>query len=298
MNTPETEVSVLGERVASNDENLELADRWILSRLNRVTERVQRLFDSHQYGEAGRQINDFLWSEYCDWYIEITKVRLYDDEVGNEVPLAVLLHVLETALRLLHPYMPFVTEVIWQALPDATKEGEALIVAPWPEVTEDMLDPEAEASVSLLMDLVRGIRNRRADYRVTPGKRIPAMVAAEAEAGTVEAQRAELCALAKVDCERLTIEESLDPPAQAATIVAGDVTCYLPLAEIVDLDAEKERLEEDLVDIEGRIAHSEGLLSGQFAERAPEHVVQRERDKLAELKAERDKLKDRLDALT
>ena len=297
MNTPEAQVPVLGGTIALDHEDMELADRWILSRLNRVIERVQRLFNSHQYGEAGRQINDFLWSEYCDWYIEITKVRLYDDDVDNGVPLAVLLHVLEMALRLLHPYMPFVTEAIWQALPDATKEGKALIVAPWPKLTENLLDGEAEASVSLLMEVVRGIRNRRADYRVTPGKRIPAMVAAGAEADTLEAQRAELCALAKLDCGRLTIEESLDPPSQAATIVAGDVTCYLPLAEIVDLDAERERLQEDLEDVEDRIAHSEGLLSGQFAERAPEHVVQRERDKLAELKAERDKLEDRLEAL-
>jgi len=298
MNTPETQVPVLGGTVELDDKRMELTDRWILSRLNRVTERVQRLFHSHQYGEAGRQINDFLWSEYCDWYIEITKVRLYDDKVDNNVPLAVLLHVLETALRLLHPYMPFVTEAIWQALPEATKEGDALIVAPWPVSSEDLLDGEAEASVSLLMELVRGIRNRRADYRVTPGKPIPAIVAAGAETGTLEVQRAELCALAKLDCERLTIEEAPDPPSQAAIIVAGDVTCYLPLAEIVNLDAERERLREDLDDVEDRIAHSEGLLSGQFAERAPEHVVQRERDKLSELKAERDKLKDRLEALT
>lgn len=99
----------------------------------------------HQYGEAGRQINDFLWGEYCDWYIEATKVRLYDDEADSDVPLAVLLHVLEAALRLLHPFMPFVAEAIWQALPESVRDGQALIVAQWPEQDAELLDSEAEA---------------------------------------------------------------------------------------------------------------------------------------------------------
>jgi len=297
MNTPDADVPVLGGDVTLEEACLELADQWILSRLNRLIENVDRLFQSHQYGEAGRQINDFLWSEYCDWYIEASKVRLYDDDVDNSVPLAILLHVLETSLRLLHPFMPYVTEAIWQALPEETKEGEALIVARWPDVNAALLDREAEQDMVLLMDLIRGIRNRRADYRVTPGKRIPAMIAAGDAANVLEEQRAELCALAKLDPGSLVTEESLDPPSQAATIVAGGVTCYLPLAEIVDLEEERERLAEALDDLQDRIAHSEELLDGQFAERAPEHVVQRERDKLAELRTERAKLEHRLEAL-
>ena len=297
MNTPDADVPVLGGDVTLEEACLELADRWILSRLNRLIENVDRLFQSHQYGEAGRQINDFLWSEYCDWYIEASKVRLYDDDVDNSVPLAILLHVLETSLRLLHPFMPYVTEAIWQALPEETKDGEALIVARWPDVNAALLDREAEQDMVLLMDLIRGIRNRRADYRVTPGKRIPAMIAAGDAANVLEEQRAELCALAKLDPGSLVTEESLDPPSQAATIVAGGVTCYLPLAEIVDLEEERERLAEALDDLQDRIAHSEELLDGQFAERAPEHVVQRERDKLTELRTERAKLEHRLEAL-
>jgi len=298
MNIPESNAPAVGVDVALRDRPLDLADRWILSRLNRLILSVERLFDRHQYGEAGRQINDFLWSEYCDWYIEATKVRLYDDDAGDRVPLTILLHVLETSLRLLHPFMPFVTETIWQALPDGTKEGEALIVSHWPQADQSLLDDEAEARMGLLIDLIRGIRNRRADYRVTPGKRIPAMIAAGDGARALEEQRAELCALAKLDPESLIIEDAVEPPGQAATIVAGKVTCYLPLAEIVDLAAERERLSDALADLKRRIAHSEELLEGPFAERAPEHVVQRERDKLAELKAERTKLKDRLEAVS
>jgi valyl-tRNA synthetase len=172
-----------------------------------------------------------------------------------------------------------------------------LIVARWPEADVALQNDEAEEDMGLLMDLIRGIRNRRADYRVTPGKRIPAMIAAGGAADMLEEQRAELCALAKLDPDRLIIEEILEPPSQAATIVAGNVTCYLPLAEIVDLEEERERLSRALADLMDRIDHSEELLGGQFAERAPEHVVQRERDKLAELRTERAKLEDRLGAL-
>ncbi len=298
MNTPEVDVPVLEGDGGLNEEDLELVDRWILSRLNRLIDNVDRLFQRHQYGEAGRQINDFLWSEYCDWYIEASKVRLYDQEADNSQPLAILLYVLETALRLLHPFMPFVTEAIWQALPEGTKDGQALIVARWPEADRELLDSDAEENMAILMDLVRGIRNRRADYRVTPGQRIPAMMAAGGATDVLEEQRAELCALAKLDPERLDIQEALEPPSQAAAIIAGEVTCYLPLAEIVDLEQERQRLMDDLGDLEERIAHSHELLAGEFVERAPEHIVQRERDKLEELKTEQAKLERRLQALT
>jgi valyl-tRNA synthetase len=295
MNTSDEDPE--GFQKPSGSESRELADRWILSRLNRLVQNVDRLFESHQYGEAGRQINDFLWGEYCDWYIEASKVRLYGEGTDRSVPLRILLHVLEKSLRLLHPFMPYVTEAIWQALPDEVKDGEALILADWPQMDEGLVDGEAEQNMALLMELVRGIRNRRAEYRVTPGKRIPATIAAAGALDVLEEQRAVLCSLAKLDPEQLTIEESIEPPSQAAIIVVGETTCYLPLAEIVDLEEERERLSEELVDVEERIARSEELLDGPFAERAPEYVVQRERDKLADLKTERAKLRHRLEAL-
>jgi valyl-tRNA synthetase len=276
---------------------LELTDRWILSRLNRLIINVDRLFESHQYGEAGRQINDFLWSEFCDWYIEASKVRLYDDDADQAVPLAVLLHVLQASLRLLHPFMPYVTEAIWQALPEGVKEGQALILAQWPRADQARLDGDAEEDMNLLMELIRGIRNRRAEYRVTPGKRIPALIAASDALDVLADQRPVLCWLAKLDPDQLAIQASLEPPSQAATIVVAETTCYLPLADIVDLEEERERLSEELADVENRIARSEDLLAGPFAERAPEHVVQRERDKLSDLRTEQAKLGRRLEAL-
>jgi valyl-tRNA synthetase len=286
--------------------NLQLPDRWILSRLNHLVESVNKLFDSYQYGEAGRQIYDFLWSEYCDWYIEASKVRLYDEAAGKDTPRAVLLHVLETALQLLHPFMPFVTEAIWQALPappqlpplgGERRGGRSLMLARWPEVDGMLLDTEAESQMALMMELIRGFRNLRAEYDVTPGKRIPASIAAGDAADWLDTQRAVLCSLAKLDADRLTIEAALEPPEQSATVVVGEMVGYLPLAALVDLDAEKERLGKDLADVEARIARSEGLLASDFARKAPDHVVQRERDKLAELQAEQARLKERLEVL-
>jgi len=277
---------------------LQLPDRWILSRLNRLIKQVTRLFDSYQYGEAGRQIYDFLWGEFCDWYIETSKVRLYDEAADKEAPRAVLLHVLERALRLLHPFTPFFTEAIWQALPDDVKDGEALIMARWPEAETAFVDEQAEREMGLIMGLVRGIRNRRAEYNVIPGKRIPALIAAGDAASMLDDQRAVLCALAKLDADQLTIRAEAEPPDQAATVIIGETSCYLPLAAMVDLDAERQRLQKALADIEGRITRSEGLLAGEFARKAPAHVVQRERDKLADLQAERATLKERLAALS
>ncbi|MBM3190443.1 MAG: valine--tRNA ligase, partial [Chloroflexi bacterium] len=158
--------------------DMDMADRWILSRYHRLVDEATRLIEGYQLGEAGRQLYDFLWGEYCDWYIEMTKVRLSPsngDDASPEAEAArrVLVYVLEGCMRLLHPYMPFVTEAIWQYLPH---RGEALIVARWPEA--GALDAETEESLAAFMELVRAIRNARTEYGVEPGRRIAAIIAA------------------------------------------------------------------------------------------------------------------------
>lgn len=170
-------------------------------------------------------------------------------------------------------------------------------MARWPQPDAALLDDEAEEQMELATALIRGIRNRRAEYDVTPGKRIPALIAAGDASGWLEEQRALLCTLAKLDPAQLTIQPTAEPPAQAATIVVGDIVCYLPLAALVDLEVERERLSSELARIEPRIARSENLLAGEFAQKAPAHVVQRERDKLADLQTEQAKLEKRLAAL-
>ena len=293
----------LGSTDLSPDEYPEpepgLPERWIASRLARLIAEVTDLIEHYQYGEAGRRIKDFLWGEFCDWYLEISKIALYADgatSTSTATQQLTVLNVLEQSLRLLHPFMPFVTEELWQALP-LPKETEALILASWPDPGRWQVDEEAEERMALLMDLIRGIRNVRAEYDVEPGKRIPAFFAAGPWADLLREQRDILTRLARIDPEQSVIEEAMEPPAQSATVVVGDVVGYLPLAGLVDLEAERARLAEQLEEIEGRIARSEALLAGEFAQKAPPHVVEREREKLADLKATRRQLQERLERL-
>jgi len=293
----------LGSTDLSPDEYPEpepgLPERWITSRLARLIAEVTDLIEHYQYGEAGRRIKDFLWGEFCDWYLEISKIAFYADgatSTSTATQQLTVLNVLEQSLRLLHPFMPFVTEELWQALP-LPKETEALILASWPDPGRWQVDEEAEERMALLMDLIRGIRNVRAEYDVEPGKRIPAFFAAGPWADLLREQRDILTRLARIDPEQLVIEEAMEPPAQSATVVVGDVVGYLPLAGLVDLEAERARLAEQLEEIEGRIARSEALLAGEFAQKAPPHVVEREREKLADLKATRRQLQERLERL-
>ncbi len=271
-----------------------LEDRWILSRLNRLTGEVRELMDTFQYGEAGRRVRDFLWDEFCDWYIEAAKVRLYDDAADSGTPLAVLLTVLEQSLRLLHPFMPYVTEALWQALPITSRLGDALIVAAWPEPNHACLDDAAEAQMSALMDLVRGIRNVRAEYNVEPGKRIPAIFAAGELASVLDARRSVLELLARLDGAVLTITKQAAAPEQSASVVVGDAAAYLPLAGLVDLDAERARLRKTLAQLEGHIQGSRARLAGPFAEKAPADVVAAARERLLEMETEAGQLREQL----
>ena len=271
-----------------------LEDRWILSRLNRLTGEVSELMETFQYGEAGRRVRDFLWDEFCDWYIEAAKVRLYDDAADQGTPLAVLLTVLEQSLRLLHPFMPYVTEALWQALPASVKTGSALIVAPWPLAEAALLDDAAEAQMGVLMELVRGIRNVRAEYNVEPGKRIPATFAAGELAPVLQARRPMLELLARLDGAALTITAQTAAPAQSAAVVVGDAAAYLPLAGLVDLDAERTRLQKALAQLEGHIQGSRAKLAGPFAQKAPAEVVEGARQRLAEMETEAAQLREQL----
>ncbi|TFG65469.1 MAG: valine--tRNA ligase, partial [Anaerolineales bacterium] len=276
---------------------LVMEDRWILSRLYTLTGEVTTLMDQYLYGEAGRRIRDFLWDEFCDWYIEATKVRLYAEGEDKAVPITVLLTVLEQALRLLHPFMPFVSEAIWQALPASGRQGEALMMARWPEEDPAYLDAGAEAQMAAVIDLVRGIRNVRAEYHVEPARRISMAMAAHDLTGVFQERQDVLIALARLDADHLIIAEGIEPIAQSATVMVGDLIAYLPLAGLVDLDEERERLRKVLEGLTGRIEGSEKRLNGPFAERAPQEIVQKERDNLEAMKLEADQVQEQLGRL-
>ncbi len=279
-------------------EGLSLPDRWILSRLHRLIGEINRLFDSYLYGEAGRQIYDFVWGEYADWYIEIAKITLYgEDDAAKSQMRHILTYVLDQCLRMLHPFVPFVTEEIWQHIPH---EGQTLMLARWPEADRAYLDEEAETQMALLMDLIRGIRNIRAEYEVPPSRRIAAQIAAGERAEMLGQQGQVLDKLANIDTDTLEIAEALfAAPQQAATVTAGSIVAYLPLAGMVDLDSERSRLRDELRRIVQQIEHTERLLANDgFTQKAPAEVIQRERDKLEGLRATQGSLAERLEALS
>jgi len=274
---------------------LDLPSRWILSRLNNLIDNVQHLFDIHLYGEGGRQIYEFLWSEFADWYIEISKHALYStDEKAKESTRRVLVHVLETSLRLLHPFMPFVTEEIWQHIPH---EGQALIIARWPQANQAYLDENAESEMNILMDIVRGVRNARAEYDVDPGRRIQAIIAPGSHRSMIAAHNyvfARLCNVSEINM----LEEGASAPGEAASVVVSDVTVYLPLAGLVDVAAECERLMKERDKINQAMARTQGMLSNEnFVSRANPKVVEVERARLAELQASATQINERITAL-
>jgi valyl-tRNA synthetase len=275
--------------------DLDLPSRWIVSRLMRLVDNVQHLFDVYQYGEAGRQIYEFLWSEFADWYIEISKHPLYEgDAKTKETTRRVLVGVLDTCLRLLHPFMPFVTEEIWQYIPH---EGEALIIASWPTADKAHMDEGAETQMNALMDTVRGIRNARTEYGVDPARRITAQVAPGSYRAVLERYGYLFARLCNVS-ELTLLADGAPSPGEAASVVVSDMTAYLPLAGMIDIKAECERLTKEQSRLNEQIAKSQAMLGNeQFVSRAKPEVVERERSKLADLQASAAQIADRLKEL-
>lgn len=274
---------------------LSLPERWILSRHNRLILDVTRLIDQFQFGEAGRQIYEFLWGEFCDWYIEIAKVPLYgEDKAAARWTQAILVYVLERALRVLHPFMPFVTEEIWQHLPHV---GEALIIAPWPG--PDPLDEAAEAEMMPIMEMVRAIRNARAEYEVEPTRAIAATIVAGQKCDLLATHKDILIRLARIDARNLHIERELaEKPSKALALVVGDYEVFLPLAGLVDIERERTRLASELENLQQEIARAEKLLSNpSFLSKAPAKVVQKEQVRLEDCRQRYAKVEERLRSL-
>ncbi|MGE5597813.1 MAG: valine--tRNA ligase [Bacteroidota bacterium] len=273
-------------------EDLALADRWILSRLQRVTDETTAALERFDPGAAASLLYDFIWSEFCDWYIETAKARLNAGGAGRIAAQYLLFRVLSQAMRLLHPFMPFITEEIWQHLPH---EGASIMIAPWPEPDGNLLDAEAEQEMGDLMEIVRAIRNIRAEAGVAPGKRISAIIqAGSGRRDALERSRAYLMGLAALG-QLEFIAEGEAKPDRAMSAVAGGAQIFLPLADLVDLEKERARLRKELENAEAEAARLEARLATEgFVAKAPPAVVEKERGKLAEIKEKREKLAARL----
>ncbi|GAB4441574.1 MAG: valine--tRNA ligase [Anaerolineae bacterium] len=297
-------VSNLGTAFAAGESTWNIAaltmpDRWILSRLNRLTAEVTRLIDSYNFGEAGRQLYDFFWSEFADWYIEIAKIRLYGTDARAQATVRrVLVYVLDRVLRLLHPYMPFVTEAAWQHLPE--RDEASLMIAEWPAESHAHPDDEAETQMALLIEVIRAVRNIRSEYNVEPGKQIPAHIAGGEHHEMLSRHIEIVASLARLDRGALYLQPALaEKPAHSVSqVVSGGIEIYLPLSGLVDVAAEVERIGKDLAQLQGRIKGSRARLNNPgFVNKAPAEVVEKEREKLADMELQAEKLEARLKML-
>ena len=287
-----------------------LADSWIWARLRAILNDVERLFSSYHYGEAGRQIYDFFWGEFADWYVEIAKLQLAEGGDRAFYTAQTLARVLDTCLRLLHPFTPFVTEELWGQLKQAVlAKGEqfmpgeewpqALMIARWPEPqpTEGWEEGKI-ADFNLIQETVRAIRNLRTEKKVTPGKRIPALIVAGERLEVFQQQRKTLSTLAYIDPKGFTLVDELkEKPQDQVVLTVSSVEIYLPLAGMVDIEVEKNRISSELREVESQIQRLEALLASPFGQKAPAAVVDKERQKLAGYQETAARLRDQLNAL-
>ncbi len=277
-----------------------LADRWIVSRYHQLSADVDRLMNAYNLGEAGRQIETFLWDDFADWYLETAKVQLEGNALRQERTREVLYRVLEGTLRLLHPFMPFVSEAAWQHLTaGSTDRPEALIIARYPQSDAASIDTAAERDWNMVQEIVRGIRNVRNESGVEPARWIEALIVGGDKTATLETQRATISRLARVAPDKLELVAEIEaPPANAATLVAGTTEVFLPLAGMVDLAEERARLSKELERAEADVQRRQAKLANEsFVSRAPAAIVQKERAVLAETEAVATKLRDRIAAL-
>ncbi|MEO1162621.1 MAG: valine--tRNA ligase [Chloroflexota bacterium] len=267
---------------------LDIPSRWLVSRQQKLIQSVQKLFDNYLYGEAGNQILSFMWDEFAPWYLEIAKHNLYgENEAEKTKTRRVMVHVLDTCLRLLHPFMPFMTEEAWKYIPH---DGEALIIAKWPESDATLIDEEAESQMMLIMDMIQAVRKTRKEYNVDPSKRITALVAPGSQRALLEKYDyafGRLCNVATIEL----LADDAPAPENSASAVVRDSTIYLPLEGMLDVEKECERLTNEREKVTADIKKREGKLANAgFVNNAPEPVVQRERDSLAESQAELQKI--------
>ncbi|MCU0640684.1 MAG: valine--tRNA ligase [Candidatus Margulisbacteria bacterium] len=272
----------------------ELADRWIISRLNQTIKKVTANIDAYEFGEAAHNLYEFIWSEFCDWYVEIAKRRLYgEDKQAKGVVQGVLLEVLQETLKVLHPFMPFITEEIWSRVTSNEKrEGSSIMLAQWPVADDKAVDAKAEAEMTVVMDVVRAVRNIRAEFNVPHGNEIEVTIVGDKTFNEVY-----LKTLAKVG--QITIVRKLEQkPAQSASAVAGGLEVYVGLAGLIDLVKETGRLLKDKEKLVSELAKIENRLNDQnFLAKANPESVEKEKVRAVDFAAKIKLLAERLASL-
>lgn len=258
-----------------------VADKWILTRLNETIEEVTRLADKYEFGEVGRHLHNFIWDDFCDWYIEMAKLPLYgEDEAAKKTTRSVLAYVLDNTMRLLHPLMPFVTEEIWQNLPH---DGVSITQASWPVVKQEYIFDQQSQDMKLLMDIIRAVRNIRAEVNTPMSKKVPMYISAKDQVtlAVLEANKAYIEKFCNP--ETLTLGENSQPTVKTMSAVVSGAELFLPLEGLIDVTAEIERLTHELEKWDKEVKRVQGKLSNErFVSKAPEAVVAAERAKEAD----------------
>ena len=275
-------------------EKLETEDKWILSKLNQVIKEVCDNMDSYELGVAAGKIYDFIWDSYCDWYIELTKPRLNgEDEAAKESAQRVLLYVLTEILKLLHPFMPFITEEIWQALPH---EGEALMIAEYPGFRQELCFPEDEVNFEMVMEAIKAVRARRAEMNVPPSRKSHLIIVTGKAKAFTEGEKF-ICKLAYASGIQVT-DQLPGSTEGMVSVITDNARMFMPMAELVDLEKERARMEKELANAKKQLDGQNAKLANEnFVSRAPEHVVNLEREKKAKLEALIENLEDSLKKL-
>lgn len=286
---------------------LNFEDSWILSRFNQTVEKLTNLLNEYDFGEGARVLYDFIWSEFCDWYVEFSKIRLYgQDEKAKQTVISVLSQVLEGILKLLHPYMPFITEEIYQLIPNSeflisnenqnSKNKKTIMLSVWPKVEKKRIDSKIDKQMALAMDVIRAIRNIRAEMSVSHSKTCDAIVIYK-EDKVLKQMEPQIKNLAKV--EKLEIVSKLkEKPKQAASAIIESAEIYVPLAGLVDFEKEKQRLEKNIDKVEKGKNEIENRLSNKnFTDKAPKEKVEEAKTRLKQLEEEMKLLSSRLASL-
>ncbi len=265
-----------------------LADRWILSRFNECCRALDEALENFKFDQAASVIYKFIWNEFCDWYIELSKSRLFAEGPEKRGTQNVLVHVLESSLRMLHPIMPFITEEIWKQLPGS---GETIMRAPFPKYDESRRDLDAEREMARVMDAVTGVRNIRGEMNINPGAKLTVLIKPETPeiVATLKKHSAYLTELAKV--EELTIDADAAKPEASASTVLEEMEVFVPLAGLMDFGEEKKRVEKELKKIEKDLIVLDKKLSNQdFVKKAPPQVIEKDREKRQVLSEKQSKL--------
>jgi valyl-tRNA synthetase len=280
-----------------NPEGLELADRWILSKLNKMIRSVDTFMSKFQFTHSAKVVYEFIWGDYCDWYIEQIKERLYGRNISDRMTaLAIAAIVLRNILKVLHPFAPFITEEIWQKI--RTDQEPDLIRAEWPEFEDTWIDENSEKQMGLIEEIVTAIRMLRSEMTVPPATRVKILVSG----GTTELRdiltRYQNYILFLARGSKITIAESIPRPKSASTTVVAGFDIYIPLAELIDLKKERQRLEKEITVVRARLSKAVAKLTNpQFTQRAPVHVVDKERQKEQDYRKKLNRLKEHYDQL-